>query len=212
MTVVEGLWAAGLVFGFLVAGAHELGMTGWVTPRRVLRSWVMWGGFAAATWSLMSGDTQSVGKTLLQGIAAAVVGPPLMAAFMFLIIRAARYDVWSMLARYSGSLGPAPKSFLTTQAIVTAVLLVAGPLLTVTTDRARDPLYRLQIVSALHQLRFEPLRIQRIANGAKCWDGISYAWSADAGEGRACLRDMDQVTVWTDKNRTSKDPFARPAR
>lgn len=106
---------------------------------------------------------------------------------------------------------PATPQQLRAQLAVIVIVGLTWPAFTVGADLARDP-RRSEVVTAyVEALGFERPRVRRTLTSAPCWGGAEYDWSTEAGDGRACVRDGDYVTLFVERDRTSKDPFARPA-
>lgn len=227
--------------GMIVAAASEVAMSRWATPRARLRSWLMWGGLGAALTGLVGASTElGLDAAMLAGLAIGVLCQPLGHTLLWLgeqpgvrdYLNRDRGDAGN---RFSITIGfwtwppppprpsrpaikpapptdPAPGWFLRGQWVVTGVLLAAWPLLTFMADAAHEPARLQTVVEVLRTEGFPASEVRRAwTSSAPCWGGVEYAWTAEAGDGRACVRDGDYVTVRVERDRTSKDPFARPA-
>lgn len=230
--------------GMIAAAAVELAMTHWATPRRHLRSWLLWGTLGAAVTSLVGVQTHlGLDAALLAGLAVGLICQPLGRTLVWMgneeSIRRAinradarqapnRDDEWmrtaswrapraaamaAMAAKPAQPRPPAPLEFLQGVTVATVVFAVGGPTLAVMADLAGDPPRQQMVTARLAGDGYDGVRLRRAwTSSAPCWGGVEYAWTAEAGDGRACVRDGDYVTVRVDRDRTSKDPFARPAR
>lgn len=105
---------------------------------------------------------------------------------------------------------PPTKGMLRAQLGLTVLAAVLWPVFTVSADQARDPARREKVAAYVEALGFEAPSVQRGLTSAPCWGGAEYDWRSEAGDGRACVRG-DDVTAFVEVDRTSKDPFARPA-
>lgn len=236
MSDVAGYWAVALMFATVAACAAEVAMLGWTAPRWQLRSWLMWGALGASLITVIALELSTgLDAALFTGLVVGLVCQPIGRTFLWI---ANKREVVAELNRWEGRseradlawmetafwrMGrnrpepapeprPAPKAFLRAQAIVTVVVAVSWPVVSVLADRMREPSRREMVAQHLATQGFENARVRRAQTSGPCWGGVEYAWTADAGDGRACVRDGDHVTLLVERDRTSKDPFARPAR
>lgn len=106
---------------------------------------------------------------------------------------------------------PASAGLLRAQLGLAAAVAVLWPALTVGADLARDPRRMAFVTADVEAMGFEQPRVWRTLTSPPCWGGAEYDWRSEAGDGRACVRDGDYVTLVVERDRTSTDPFARPA-
>lgn len=227
--------------GMVAAAASEVAMSRSATPRRHLRSWLLWGTLGAAMTSLVGVQTHlGLDAALFAGLVVGLICQPIGRTLIWMgenedIRRAVnradgrrgadRDDDWmktaswrapraaAMAANLAPPRPPASRKILRQVTAATVVFAVGWPTLAVMADLARDPPRQQMVTARLTDDGYEGVRLRRAwTSSAPCWGGVEYAWTAEAGDGRACVRDGDYVTVRVDRDRTSKDPFARPAR
>lgn len=225
--------------GMVAAAAGELAMTRWATPRRRLRSWFLWGALGAAVTSLVGVQTNlGLDAALFAGLVVGLICQPIGRTLVWMgnsedIRRAVnradgrraanRDDDWMKTASWrvpraaviaAKPAQPRPlasRKILRQVTAATVVLAVGWPMLAVMADLARDPPRQRMVTARLAAEGYDGVQLRRGWTSAACWGGVEYAWTAEAGDGRACVRDGDYVTVRVDRDRTSKNPFARPA-
>jgi hypothetical protein len=241
MTCFEITALLACLSGMIAAAAGETAMTRWATPRRHLRSWLLWGALVAAVTSLVGVQTHlGLDAALFAGLVVGLICQPIGRTLVWMgnnedIRRAVnradgrraadRDDDWMKTASWRAPRAaviaenpaqprpPASRKILRQVTVATVVIAVGWPTLAVMADGAGDLPRRQMVTDRLADEGYDGVRLRRAwTSSAPCWGGVEYAWTAEAGDGRACVRDGDYVTFRVERDRTSKDPFARPAR
>lgn len=239
--IVDAFWHVGVVVAFLAAREADGRLTRSATPHRVVRSWALWGGVGALSASLFwVASAHGFDSALAAGLVGALLGRPLglaVAGLIDLLEDYTRYseardgewhaawrrrrrspEPWTPVATSvpaeadpEPDLKPASPYVRWAHLTLTVALWLGWPAVTILADLARDGPRTELIVAEIEAMGFEEPRVWRTLTSAPCWGGAEFDWRAGAGDGRACVRDGDAVTVLVERDRTTDDPFTRPA-
>lgn len=106
---------------------------------------------------------------------------------------------------------PAMRASRILQALAAASVLVLWPGAAILSDHVREG-GRISVVRAhLAEVGFVDAEVWRVRTSRACWGGQEFYWRSEPGDGAACLRDDDYVTVRPDREIWTTDPFTRPA-
>ena len=235
---IDVAWLLVIIALAVAAALVEAAMTRWTLPRWRLWSWLMWSGVSGASIAFAAMQAGwSLAAAALLGLAVGVVSQPAFQTLQFLnrepgvrryLNRSRRGGAYVQIGFWTIDLddrakpepavpplppkSPGPTWPARAAWAITAAAWVSWAGLAYATDRLAEPQRTAHVQAMLATGGFEHAQIRRVGAGSACWGGQEYAWQAEAGEGRACVRDGDHVAVRTDRSRWTADPFTRPAR